>query len=56
VQQISAPDPVTVKIPELALALPARTGLPMSRAVHGDGTVAVGVAATAGVEKVAVAA
>ena len=40
------PDPVTVNMPELAVALPVTTGLPMSRAVHGGGTAGVGVAST----------
>ena len=34
---MSWPDPVTVKIPPLALALPTSAGLPTSSAVHGEG-------------------
>ena len=35
--QISWPEPFTVKMPPLALALPTSAGLPMSPAVQGEG-------------------
>jgi hypothetical protein len=41
---MSPPEPVTVKVPSLALALPVAATAPMSAVTHGDGSGADGVA------------